>query len=229
MQTETPGWMCGALVKEGGRIALVMGGEECWRHDPGCVFVPLELPGASFHEPIAPAEALAAIGQRWLGYLLQLVPAAVTYGPSATHAIDRLPSPVPGTPAPLLRLERLAPAHPEGAPDAPDAPGVRRVTVEVYSATTRKSEDILEPQRDCAGLLLLSWQAMRQVVRGLPLADLLARDDVSLRLRPGIALPTTALVYLTAEFGERALLRVVAKYGAQALGKDKDTDDGTRF
>jgi hypothetical protein len=34
-----------------------------------------------------------------------------------------------------------------------------------------------------------------------------------------------ALVYLTAEYGERTLLRVTAKYGMQALGKD--ADDGT--
>ncbi len=225
MQTETAtqaayGRLCAALVTARGRIALVIGGESRWRRDPGCVLIPLELPGGVWPEGRSPEAAIAAIGQRWLGNALHLLAADVTYGPSARHAIDRLPP--REAPAPLLYLERLAPADPERHE------GVHRIAVAVYRATTdgaRDTIDTLEPRGESAGLLLLSWQALRQILRGLPLVDLLAREDVSVRLRPGVSLPPEALVYLTAEYGERTLLRMTAKYGMQALGKD--ADDGT--
>lgn len=213
-----PGRMYAALLNVGGRFALVVGGEERWRRDPGYVFVPLELPGGAFPADTPSDAALAAIGARWLGHPLRLISASVTYGPSAVHAIDRLPPRDP--PAPLIFLERMAPDDPE------HGRGVRRVSVEVFHAAIDGVDDgvagdaPVEPRGSCAGLLLLSWQALRQVVCGLPLADLLGRDDVSLRLRPDVALPPETLVYLTAEYGERMLLRVAAKYGAQALGKD---------
>ena len=208
---ESPGRTYAALVTARGRFALMMGGEDRWRHDPGYVFVPLELPGGVFPVDTAPDAALAEIGERWLGCPLRLTSASVTYGPSAIHAIDRLPPRDP--PAPLLALERIAPGdHERGR-------AVRRVTVEVFHATVDEGV-ALAPHGSCAGLLLLSWQALRLVVRGLPLADLLARDDVSLQPRAGVALPPETLIYLTAEYGERTLLRVAAKYGAQALGRD---------
>ena len=225
MQTETAaqathGCLYAALVTVRGRVVLVIGGESRWRRDPGCVFIPLELPGEPWPEDRSPEAAIAAIGQHWLGSPLHLLAADVTYGPSARHAIDRLPP--REAPAPLLYLERLAPADPERSE------GVHRIAVAVYRATIDSATDTigaLEPRGECAGLLLLSWQALRQILRGLPLGDLLAREDVSVRLRPGISLPPEALVYLTAEYGERTLLRVTAKYGMQALGKD--ADDGT--
>lgn len=217
---ETFGRVCAALVAVRGGVLLAIGGEERWRRDPGCVFVPVELPGGVCPDDGSTEAAIAAIGQRWLGHPLQLSPAEITYGRSAQHAIDRLP-PQPA-PAPLLSLERIAPADPE------HGIGVRRVVVEIFRATsTVADDDQLAPGDDCAGLVVLSWQALRQIVRGLPLADLLARNDVALRLRSGIALPPDALIYLTAEYGERTLLRVAAKYGVRALGKD--VDDGTGF
>lgn len=209
--SDQPGWTCAALLSVSGRFALVVGGEERWRHDPGCVFVPLELPGGVFPMDTSPEEAIAALGERWFGRPLRLVPARATYGPSAAHAIDRLPPRDP--PAPLILLERLA------AGDPAHGSGVRRVTVALFHATLDEDAAIA-PYEPGAGLLLLSWQALRQVVRGLPLADLLARDDASLQPRPGVALPAETLIYLTGEYGERMLLRVAAKYGAQALGKD---------
>jgi hypothetical protein len=223
MQTETAaqtahGRLCAALVTVRGRVALVIGGESRWRRDPGCVLIPMELPGGDWPEGHSPEAAIAAVGQRWLGNPLHLLAADVTYGPSARHAIDRLPP--HEAPAPLLYLERLAPADPERNE------GVHRIAVAVYRATIDGSAvDTLKPRGECSGLLLLSWQALRQILRGLPLNDLLAREDVSVRLRPGVSLPSEALVYLTAEYGERTLLRVTAKYGMQALGKD--ADDGT--
>ena len=217
MQTEArgaAGRMRAALLIESGRFVLVIGGEERWRHDPGCVFVPVELPGIVCPDDEPPDATLAAIGRRWFGRPLRLLPAVHTYGSSPAHAIDRLPPRY--APAPLLVLERLAPADPERGI------GVRRVTVEVFHAT-RDGEDTpdagLAPEPVCAGLLLLSYQALRQVVRGLPIASLLGRADVALQLRPGGSLPPETLIYLTAEYGERTLLRVAAKYGAQAIGK----------
>ena len=70
---------------------------------------------------------MAAIGQRWLGRPLHALAADVTYGPSPAHAIDRLP--MRDAPAPLLYLERLAPANTERGE------GVHRVAVEVFRAT----------------------------------------------------------------------------------------------
>lgn len=234
MHTETmardmPNRVRSALVAIRGRMLLVVGGESRWRHDAGYVFAPLELPGGVYSENWAPEAAIAAIGWRWLGRPLHLLAADVTYGPSPAHAIDRLP--MRDTPAPLLYLERLAPADPERGET------VHRVAVEVFRATldervalgdvAGEAGVILEPRPECAGLLTLTWQALRQVVLGLPLADLLARDDVSLQLRPGVALPAQTLIYLTSEYGERTLLRIAAKYGVQALGKD--LDHGTGF
>lgn len=225
MQTETAtqtthGRLCAALVTVRGRVALVIGGESRWRRDPGCVLIPLELPGGAWPEGHSPEAAIAAIGQHWLGNPLHLLAADITYGPSARHAIDRLAP--RDAPAPLLYLERLAPADPERNE------GVHRIAVAVYRASidgAANLADTLEPRGECAGLLLLSWQTLRQILRGLPLGDLLAREDVSVRLCPGVSLPPEALVYLTAEYGERTLLRVTAKYGLQAVGKD--ADDGT--
>lgn len=208
---EPPGRMYAALLAVLGRYALVVGGEDRWRREPGCVFVPLELPGGVFPADTPPDAALAALGARWLGCLLRLWSASATYGPTPAHAIDRLPP--RDLPAPLLVLERMAPGDPERGS------GVRRVTLELFHATVDKGAAIAA-QGASAGLLWLSWQAMRQVVRGLPLADLLARDDVRFEPRPGVALPPETLIYLTAEYGERLLLRVAAKYGAQALGKE---------
>lgn len=229
MQTETAAQtayerLCAALVTVHGRIALMIGGESRWRRDPGCVLIPLELPGGPWPEGYSPEATIAAIGQRWLGNSLHLLAADATYGPSARHAIDRLPP--REAPAPLLYLERLAPADPERNER------VHRIAVTVYRATIDGDGDgngavnTLEPRGACAGLLLLSWQALRQIVRGLPLNDLLAREDVGVHLRPGVSLPPDALVYLTAEYGERTLLRVTAKYGLQALGKDADNGTG---
>jgi hypothetical protein len=213
--------LCAALITIRGQLLFVVGGEARWRHDPGCDFIPLELPGGAYDETLASAEAIAAVGRRWLGQSLRLVAADATYGPSPAHAIDRLP-PRPA-PAPLLSLERLAPADPE------HGTGIARVTAEVFQATIESmatETPTMIPQPGSAGLLLLSWRAVRAVVRGLPLADLLARDDVTLRLRPGARLPPEALVYLTGEYGERTLLRIAAKYGAQALGKDLEHGSG---
>ncbi|MGE5335022.1 MAG: hypothetical protein ACM3N4_10015 [Nitrososphaerota archaeon] len=213
-------------------MALVVGDDGRWRLETGCVFVPVELPGGTYAEGSSPGDAIAAIGQHWLGCSLRLQSADETYGPSPAHAIDRLP--LRAAPAPLLYLERAAPADPERGT------GLRRVTVEVFRAAIdaggggSASDDVaaeradwLEPQPACAGLLLLSWQALRQIVRGLPLAELLARDDVSFQARSGVALPPETLIYLTSEYGERTLLRVAAKYGMQALGKD--IGNGTGF
>ncbi|HEU5348646.1 MAG TPA: hypothetical protein VFU63_08545 [Ktedonobacterales bacterium] len=233
MAHEMAARMYAALVTVQGRVALVVGDESRWRHESGYVFVPVELPGGTYADGSSPEEAIAAIGRRWFGRPLRLQPAGVTYGRSPAHAIDRLPP--RDAPAPLLFLDRPTPVDPERGG------GLHRVTVEVFRAVidggdtasgagasaADDSASGIEPQPGCAGLLLLSWQALRQIVRGVPLADMLARDDVDLQCRSGLSLPPETLIYLTAEYGERTLLRVAAKYGVQALGKD--IGNGTGF
>jgi len=79
------------------------------------------------------------------------------------------------------------------------------------------SVDEARPGDGHGGLLWLPFAPLRAVVRGLPLADVLAVGGVEFAPAPDPAPPADALIYLPNEYGERYLLRVVAKYGLRAI------------
>lgn len=76
-----------------------------------------------------------------------------------------------------------------------------------------------EPQAGdgASGVLWLAPAALRLVMRGAALAELLALPTVAYQPARDVVLPDDAFVYAPAEYGERALLRIVAKYGPTAL------------
>ncbi|HEX6123357.1 MAG TPA: hypothetical protein VFY89_09360, partial [Ktedonobacterales bacterium] len=102
-------------------------------------------------------------------------------------------------------------------------PTPRRVVIATYRVTLAG-----EPVTGAgsAGLLWLSLSALRQVVRGLPLGALFELAEGETRRAPEVVWPADALVYLPAEYGERFLLRVAAKYGHHALFEGGDEGEG---
>ncbi len=211
-------------------LALVVGGRERWREANGYTFVPADLPAGDLGEKPAGetlAQSVAAIARRWLGCDATLQPNDATYGPSERHAIDRLAlatvDDIP-TPAPLslLHLERGIPLdEPEspesaGSPNHNGLPPFRRIVVQAYRAAL-----VAEPQpgaETTAGILWLSPQALRVALRGVPLVELLAQPDVAWPPAPHLSLPGETFIFVPADYGERHLLRIAAKYGSQKLG-----------
>jgi hypothetical protein len=51
----------------------------------------------------------------------------------------------------------------------------------------------------------------------MPISDLFATSDAAWQPSASAALPGDALAYVPGDYGERYLLRVVAKYGPEAL------------
>lgn len=213
--------LLGLIVARRDRIALLLGEPARWRSVPGCTFVPLELPGGELAEDEALTVALDRIARIQLGCAATPRASQHTYGATPAHAVDRLAPRAEETPPPLLRLERWRPSDADVG-----VPPLRRVVIAAYRATLAG-----EPVAGggSAGLLWLSLAALRSIVRGLPLGALLEQTGDGARLAPGIIWPENALVYLPAEYGERFLPRVAAKYGPQALfeGEDEGGDDGT--
>jgi hypothetical protein len=121
-------------------------------------------------------------------------------------------------PAPLVRLERRRPVE-----STTSEPTLQPVVIEVYHAALVGAPQAYD---DAAGLLWLPQEALRQVVHGLPLGTLLSLQGVRARLATEMTWPEDALVYLPAEYGERFLLRVAAKYGRHTLFEGGD--DGIR-
>lgn len=144
------------------------------------------------------------------------LPSKHTYGRTSAHAIDRLDSFPPTEVRPLIYLERGLPA--EQAITHPP----RRVEVYVYRGALA-GDPIPSPV--ISGVLWLPLPALRQAVRGLPLADLCAMRDVVWQPAPRADIPGDLFVYVPAEYGERHLLRVAAKYGRAAVFQDEDSSD----
>ncbi|HKS70854.1 MAG TPA: hypothetical protein VJQ45_10560, partial [Ktedonobacterales bacterium] len=127
-------------------------------------------------------------------------------------------------PLPLLRLEREAPLHVAATPT------LRRVVVTVYRArltgppALSSRGDQGEGDDGAVGLLWLAPGALRLAMRGMPFAELLAQPAVEWLPAPAPAasLPDDALLYVPADYGERHLLRLVAKYGPEALFQGDD-------
>ncbi len=220
-----------------GRLALLAGGRARWERNAGYTFVPLELPG-SVQEPRATPHATAdGLGRRAFGRTARLIASRQLYGPSERHRIDRLPAPPDDDPLPLLRLERTAPLYVAATPT------LRRGVVTLYRARLAGPPTLDARSRagdETAGLLWLTPHALRLAMRGMPFAELLAQPEVEwlpasvARGTEELTLPDDALVYVPADYGERHLLRLVAKYGPEALfqgddtGWDDDCDDGLR-
>jgi hypothetical protein len=197
-----------ALIAAGaGRIALLLGALTRWVREPGCTLVPVELPAG----PVAPypsvEQAIAAHARHWLG--AEALPRAHPwrYGPSARHAVDRARVATVAVPAPLVLVPRLVPD--EGA-----STGARQLTIGMYHVALTEEP---RPGGGSAGLLWLPFETLRQVVRGLPLTDALTHEGVELVAASGKDPPPDALLYLPADYGERYLLRVLAKYGSGVL------------
>ncbi len=206
-----------AVVARGGRLALIVRGGERWRPTPGCTFVPVELPGCTLGPGADPSETMSRLTLALLGQAGRLVASARLYGPSAAHAIDRLDPSLEAAPLPLLRLERGV--APEDEEATTDEYGVQRVVVRAYRVALA---GVPQPGADVAGILWATPRALRAAMRGLPMSELLAQADVRWQPSENAVLPEDALGYIPGEYGERHLLRVVAKYGVEALFQGGD-------
>lgn len=206
------------------RIALLLGRASAWRAISGYTLIPAALPAGHVELGVAPAAAAEALGLRWLGVPVSMLPSEHLYGASAEHAIDRLPTSGEDAPLPLLRIERRTPRD-DGTATGP--PRMQRVIVRAYRAAFSGEPHVGD---GASGVLWLAPAALRLVMRGAPLADLLALPTVAYHPAPDVALPDDAFVYAPAEYGERALLRIVAKYEPAALFQSggQDLSDGPR-
>ncbi|HUY79097.1 MAG TPA: hypothetical protein VMV29_20170 [Ktedonobacterales bacterium] len=199
-----------------GRIALTLGARDRWRAVSDYLFAPLDLPGGPTPAQEPAALGVARLARQWLGCDAALVPSQRLYGPSAAHAIDRLSPTADDDPLPLLRLTRLLPRETTTGDVIGATP---TLTVQVYLARL-----VGEPQPTAltAGLLWLTLPALLLALRGQPLAETLAHPDTIWAPAPSPHAPTpdelaSLFVYTPGDYGERHLLRIAAKYGANAL------------
>lgn len=207
MHSATPAQVALLATREQ-RLGLALAPTASWHDLYGLRMLRLELPGATC-SPTDDARATAlALSLAVYGRPAQALPTRWTYGPSPRHAIDRIAAAEPET-APFLRIERMLPAESETS--APP----RRVTIEVYRAALMGEP--LVHERATAGLVWLPVAALRRLVAGAPVGELLALPGVSMALAAGVSLPADGVVYLPSEYGERLLPRIAAKYGESAL------------
>ena len=198
-----------AAITADERIALTLGPPARWERIPSYTLVPLEFPAAAPPAGVSDADAIRQAASR-LGRQVEIMPSPWTHGPSPSHAIDRHRW-QGAEPAPLLELTRRLPV------EHAESTELRLVVVRVYRA---RLAGAAHPRSDLDGTLGLLWptpEQLRAVVRGLSLTDarsLAIRDDA---LIPWERLPDDALLYVPADYGERYLLRVMAKYGQEAL------------
>ncbi len=203
-----PRTLTSIVVAEAGRVALIVGSSGRWSHTPGYTLVPLELPGAESGTEASLQQTVRHLGEALLGRPARVLSSNHVYGPSRRHAIDRLDAPPETSPRPLLRVERATPV--EGSAGHGFAP----VVVRAYRARLMGRP---EPTHAVAGILWATPRALKAAMRGLPMSELLAYADVIWHPSEHTVLPEDALVYVPSEYGERHLLRIVAKYGAEAL------------
>jgi hypothetical protein len=197
------------LAIRGQRFGLALAPQARWHDLYGRQMARLEFPGVPHVTGAAPSAEALALGFATYGRAASLLPTCWTYGPSPRHAVDRFPA-APDATAPFLRFERMLPMErTTGKPP-------RLVAFEVYRAALAESAAALDPQM-LAALVWLPLAALRHLVSGVRLGDLLAMDAVIVECAQSERLPEEALVYLPSDYGERHLLRIAAKYGESAL------------
>lgn len=197
------------VVARHGAVAMQLGSPERWRELQSYTLAPVELPGMRVSEAASPLREAEAVASRVLGGPARVLPSLHTYGRTAAHAIDRIEQcSIPG-PAPLIYLERGVPAD-----DGTVVP--QRAEICVYRGALDR-----DPRAGAsgtgAGLFWMPLAALRQAIRGLPLEELVRMRGVVWMPAPGTVLPDDLLMFVPAEYGERHLLRVAAKYGEQAV------------
>jgi hypothetical protein len=197
------------LAMRGQRLGLALAPQGRWHDLYGRQMARLEFPAAPHLTVAAPSAEALALGIASYGRAASLLPTRWTYGPSPRHAVDRSAT-APVATAPFLRFERMLPMEREtGKPP-------RLVAIEVYRAALAESVATLDPQT-LAALVWLPLAALRYLVSGARLGDVLAMDAVIVERAQSERLPEEALVYLPSDYGERHLLRIAAKYGESAL------------
>jgi hypothetical protein len=212
---QPPQRLVALAVARRGKLALVLAGPDRWHESVSYVFIPAAFPGATLAGDGDLAATLEALAQESFGQPAQVISSACVYGPSPAHAIDRLAAEPDERIIPLLRLQRRTPL------DTPEGPGLRRIELSVYLA---RVDDELRAAGGAAGILWVAPPSLRAVLRGMPFAEVVALPGVAWVPASTVALPEEAFVYVPADFGERHLVRIAAKYGQAALFQD----DGKR-
>lgn len=203
-----PLYMLSLILHVDGRLALIAHGQERWQATPGYTMIPVEFPGVTLQPDENLAEAASALAMRAFGRSIRIVSSQTVYGPSATRRIDRLDSLQGEDPMPVLRVERMTPE------ERADGVLLRPVMLRAYLTAITGGADPCHAQNS---LLWLPPEALRVAVRGLPFSELLALEGVRWRPSAQYTLPENAFVYVPSEYGERFLLRALAKYGPDAV------------
>lgn len=229
-QSKPPQRLVALAVARRGKLALALAGSAHWHETSAYVLMPAAIPGAALSgagHPETVLETLDALARRAFGRPADVVASRHTYGPSAAHAIDRLPADPAERLVPLLRLERgtpLSEADAENDMSAPGGPGLGlglcRVELRCYLAGLDGEPEAAGGPDGPVGFLWVTPGALRAVMRGMPFAEALALPGVEWQPAPDVALPEEAFVYVPGEYGERHLVRIAAKYGPGALFQD---------
>ena len=199
-----------ALMRRG-KVALVLAGPDGWHENSSYVFMSAALPGVMLESTADLAATLDTLALDAFGQTAQVVSSRRVYGPSAAHAIDRLAADPDERPVPLLRLERGT------LFESSRGSGLRRVELRTYLARL-DGEPVAAS--GAAGILWVAPAALRSVLRGMPFAEVLALPGVEWAPAAAVAVPDEAFVYVPADYGERHLVRIAAKYGPAALFQD---------
>ncbi len=205
MQMARPG-MVGLLVTHEQRLALLLASQSVWQTRYGAQLLPLALPSCACPND-ADCRALAfALAPTCYGQEAIPLPTQWVYGPSARHAVDR----VAATGAePFLRFERVSLSS--------DTSHAARETLVFAVYRARLAGKVSLDGRVAAAVLWVTVAALRSLIGGERVADVVARDDVTVQLAAGVSLPDDGMLYLPSDMGERSLARIAAKYGERAL------------
>lgn len=211
--TPLPASLVSAVIVRDGKIALVAAEQDRWRSVPGYTLVPVELPGGTRNVGEPPEEAVARLCAHFLGASARTLSSRHIFGPSPTHRVDRLAKEIGPPPYPLLRFERAEFVSPEH--------GEERTSL-VVRAFLAAIEDTPSFNECVSGVLWSTPDMMLTLARGLPFEDIIQLPrGIEWLPNPTYSLPDDAFFYMPAEYGERHIVRIVAKYGRGILdGED---------